>query len=639
MNKEELAEEFFRSLRSTLTNSFSYPKNHPYFIKSVEQFKLKLEELLAVWNPFKIGVTISGIVVEGMILARVDLYTELAQLLHRRKIKSIEIKNGVTFNELVNFFSVISLPQDEITKGGGINVLLSRQPQHNFTIEELDYSTLLHADGQECSDVWSYMFKDAVQSNDETKISNLADNFGTLIKGASQDDIFQAQETPAMIKDFLASLKNKDQEKFAKCSKDIFLWLLNNKKSIDEEKLLKLKQVFESLNPDDLSVLLWEGLSQEDSFDALSLHLFSKIAEQKNSTEIVRGTISKINAAQGLKSNPRVVKRIQNLLAGSEVDNLSAVYRNTLESLVKGISFSGELLFDQQALRSNYRYIVLNILSADEDQDNLLLAAGILEQELPSILEENDFNFLKDLRSLLIKRKKEGNGVCIDLEKKLSTFIENIVLNQSLLPEQEFFLYFISSPSQEAGFYLHKIFSGEKTNQYVLKLFFKFFPGNLDIFYKKVEEKLQDIDFIFDLVEALGQLTAPVTKGILDYIYSSVNEIIKVQILNIMRKLKKVDVEFLMRQLNTDSPSLRKNLLSVLMLDSQAKDGALDLLFKIPSFFGGKNELLMENLQIVSDLGFKEATSWVNELSRRRFFWNRKLRDKAKQILKEWNVK
>jgi len=638
VDKDQLINDFFRSFRATLTNSFAYPKDHPYFIKSVENLKFKLEELLVVLNPLKIGVTSSGVMVDGKNLTQSGFYDELAQLLHRRKIKSIEIRTGVTLKELVGFFSVICLRQEEIIKSGGVNALLDKQPFINFTIEELDYSVFLHEDGQECTDVWSYMLKEAVQSNDEVKINNLADNFGALIKRTNQNDIFQTQEIPSRINEFLVSLRKKDKEKFAKCSKDLFLWLLHNKKSINEEKLAKLKQIFDSLNQEDFSTLFWEGLSQEDNFDVLSLELFSKISEQKNPSKIAEGFLNKINASQRLNNNPKVVKRVKDLLIGIQGDQLSAVYRNTLEFLIKGISSSGVLFFDQRALRENYRYIVLNILSIGEDKDNLLLAAGVLEKELVSIFEDNDLGFLKDLWGLLVKRKKEGNSVCVDLEKKFSAFIGNIILNQSLSAEQEFFLEMVSSPSQEVNVYLDRIFTAEKANQHILSLFLKFFPGNLDIFYLKVEPRLQDIEFLSSLIDALGQLTAPVTLGILDHIYSSANELIKIEILNIMRKLKKVDVQFLLRQLNTDSPSLRKNLVSVLILDVQVSDGVLDLLLKIPDFCGRKNELLIENMQIVFDLGLIEAAGHIHDLSRRRFFWNRKLRDKAKQILKEWNA-
>jgi len=638
VDKDPLINDFFRVLRATLTNSFSYPKDHPYFIKSVDNFKLKLEELLAVLNPLMIGVTSSGIMVDGKNLNRAGFGDELAQLLHRRKIKSIEIRAGVTLKELVSFFSVISLRQEEIIKSGGVNALLDKQALLNLTIEELDYSVFLHEEGQEVSDIWGYMLKDALAGKDETKINKLADNFGTLIKRSNQNDIFETPQLPASINDFLVYLKTKDKDKFAKCSKDLFLWLLQNKESIDEEKLAKLTQLFNSLNQEDFSSLFLEGVAQEENFDALSLQFFSRISEQKNPSQIAQGIFTKINASQYLNRNPRVVKKIQDLLTHPQDDQISAVYRNTLESLIKGISFSGELFFDQKALKENYRYIVLNMLSVDEDKDNLLLAAEILEQELASILEDHDLGFLKDLASQLIKRKKEGNSVCVDLEKKFSAFIENIVLSQSLQPQEMCLLEMISTPSKEVNFYLDKIFTAEIANQQVLRMFFKFFPGNLDIFYQRVEERIQDLEFLSSLIESLGQLAVPGTLGILDRIYTSSNELIKVEILNIMRKLRQVDVEFLTRQLNTNSPLLRKNILSVLILDAQVSDGALDLLLKIPGFCGSQNELLIENMQIVFDLGLIEAAGRIRDLGRRRFFWNRKLRAKSKEILKEWNA-
>jgi hypothetical protein len=43
-------------------------------------------------------------------------------------------------------------------------------------------------------------------------------------------------------------------------------------------------------------------------------------------------------------------------------------------------------------------------------------------------------------------------------------------------------------------------------------------------------------------------------------------------------------------------------------------------------------------MQIVFDLGLIEAAGRIHDLSRRRFFWNRELRVKAKQVLKEWNA-
>ena len=638
MNKEEVIEEFFRSLRVTLTTAFSYPKDHPYFIKSVENFKLKLQEIQALIDPFKIGVTDLGLVVEEKNLNRAGFYDELARLLHQRKIKSLEIQKGASFAEMVGFFSAISQAPKDIAKSGGIKGLLDKYQVPSFIIEELDYSAFLQKNGQECVDVWGYMLKNAVQSNDQEKLSNLAENFGSLIKRTDQNDIFETEEIPSNIKEFLASLKIKNKEQFAKCSKELFLWILRNKKSLDEEKLAKLKLIFEGLNQDDLSNLFWEGLNQEENFDSLSLELFSKMAEQKNPSEIAQNILNKASASQQLNNNPKIVRRVRNLLSTTQDNRLSAVYRNTLESLIKEIASSGELIFDQKTLKENYRYIILDILSLDEDRDNLVLAAEVLEKELPGIFEDNDPVFIKDLWGVLNKRKKAGNSVLVELEKKFSAFVENTVLNQPLLAEREFLLEMISFASLEVGFYLDKIFLSEKANKNILNLYFKFFPGNLDVFYDRVQQRLQDIEFISSLIDALAQLALPVTLGILDHIYSSANELIKIEILNNMRKLKKVDAQFLLRQLATDSPSLRKNLLSVLILDPQAGSGALEFLFKTPSFCGSKNQLLIENMQLVFELGLIEAAGYIRDLSCRKFFWNRKLRAKANQILKEWNA-
>ena len=643
MNKDQIVEDFFRSLKVALTNAFSYSKDHPYFVKSVEDFKLKLETLLSVLNPFRIGVTNSGLLVDGKNLARIGFYDELAHLLHQRKIKSIEIRSGSSLQELIQFLSVISLPQKEFFKNGGLRVLLGKERLVNFTIQELDYFAFLQGEGQECADIWGYMLKEAVYSNDAVKIDQLADNFGSFIKRVNEKDLFGAEGVTTEgisteVSEFLTCLRNKNQEKFDKCLNDIFLWLLRNKKTLSQDKLIKFKPVFDGLSQEKFKALLEEGFLQEDNFDSLSLQLFSKISGEKDSLKIAKDFFSKVNETQGLKDTPEVAKKIRDLLSSSQDDSLSAVYRNTLDSLAKNISFPGKLLFDHQKLKENYRYIVLGILATDQNSDTLQMAATILDTELAGVFKDNDIGLLKDLCSVLAKAKKEGIKACIDLEEKFSFSIEEAVLNGSLIPEQEFLLEFISLPGKELDLYLDKIFTAGKVNKYILSLFLKLFPKNLDIFYSKVEQRLQDTEFLSGLIDALGQLSDPVVLSILDHIYSSANELIKIEILNVMRKLKKVDVEFLMDQLKTDSPSLRKNLITILLLDEQAKNGVLERLFKIPSFLWNKNELLIENMQIVFDLHFVEASSFIKDLNRRRFFWNRKLRAKASQILKEWDV-
>jgi len=562
MNKEEIIEDFFRGLRVALTNAFSYPKDHPYFIKSVENFKVKLETLLAIFNPFKIGVTSSGLIVDGKNLSKTGLYDELARLLHQRKIKSIEIKGGLGLQELVQFLSVISLPQKEIFKCGGLSAILEKERLVHFTIQELDYSAFLRGEGQECTDVWGYMLKDALYSDDTAKINQFADSFGSFIKRVSEKDLFDTNGISTEVNEFLISLRGKNKEKFDKCLNDVFLWLLRNKKTLSQDKLVKIKPAFNDLSQDEFTTLLKEGFLQEDNFDSLSLQLFSKISEQGAPADITKNFFNKMDEMPGLKDNPNSVKKIRNILSSSQDDPMSAVYRNTLDSLVKNISFSGKLSFDHETLKENYRYIVLGIFATDQNQEILEMTAAILEQELAGIFKDNDAGFLKELWGLLNKRKGEEIKVCADLEKFFSSFVEDIVLNDGLSPEQEFLLGAVSSASKEMNLYLDKIFAAERMNKQALALFLRLFQPSLDDFYARLDQKIQDIEFLASLAEALSQIEAPATLNILEYIYSGANELVKIESLKAMRKLKKVDAAFLMRQLNTASSSLKGQLLT-----------------------------------------------------------------------------
>jgi len=55
----------------------------------------------------------------------------------------------------------------------------------------------------------------------------------------------------------------------------------------------------------------------------------------------------------------------------------------------------------------------------------------------------------------------------------------------------------------------------------------------------------------------------------------------------------------------------------------------------IPNPFGLKSKIIKENLKLVSEVPFPEAKAYLVTLGKYRFFWNRKIRIKAKEILKK----
>lgn len=638
MDKDQLIEDFFRSLRVTLTNAFSYPQDHPYFIKSVENFKLQLEATLVALNPLKINITNSGIVVDAKNLTRIGLYDELARLLHQRKIKSIEIKNGVTIQEIMQFFLIVSRPPKDILKSGGVGALFTKAQLSHFTIEELDYSAFLSLGGKDCTDIWGYMLQDAANNNQPDKLAELADNFDLAIKQVNGKDLSVDPELAENIKNFLVCLKNKDKQRFEKCSKDVFIWLLNNKKNIDEEKLIKFKSVFSEFSQGDLSSLFLDGMLHEDDFDSLSMQLFSKISKSSDIDQINNNLLSEVDQSQFLQDNPKVIKKIQNILSSTAIDNLSAVYRRTLESLIKQVNFSGKLIFNHLSLRDNYRRIVLSIFSAEQNQINLQLIIKTLENEVSIAKDEKNFTFINDLWDVLAKKDNGRCDLCSDLEKKLAALIEDIVLNEGLPSDKEFLIEKIVVTSHDLNFYLDRIFSVAIVKRQILNLFLKLFAFDLEIFYARLDKKIQDMDFLTSLIDAIGDRNDSLGIDILKHVYSGANQLIKMEVLKSMRKINKIDRVFLISALGVDSGLLKKDILSVLILEPPACLEALELLLSIPSPWGNKNKVIIENMRIVYELKVLDAAPYIKALSLRRFFWNKQLRIKASSILKEWNV-
>ena len=154
MEKAEVLEEFFKSLKTALNTSAIYFKEHPMFLTCVENLHHKLYDIFNFYNPFNIGITPQSLFIDGKYLEKNRLYVELAQFLHYRKVKNVFMEEGVTVQELIDFLSATSLPPKDIFKKGGLSVLLNTMAVSHISIEELDYSELLKGDSQVVKDIW-----------------------------------------------------------------------------------------------------------------------------------------------------------------------------------------------------------------------------------------------------------------------------------------------------------------------------------------------------------------------------------------------------------------------------------------------------------------------------------------------------
>jgi hypothetical protein len=73
-----------------------------------------------------------------------------------------------------------------------------------------------------------------------------------------------------------------------------------------------------------------------------------------------------------------------------------------------------------------------------------------------------------------------------------------------------------------------------------------------------------------------------------------------------------------------------------LLRDNVTKQKAIDSLLGLTSPWGIRNQVILENIMIIDELNVNEARGYLVSFSKKRFFWNRQLRNKALEVLEKW---
>lgn len=641
MDREETLNEFLKGLRIVLNNAAAYPKDHPYFINSVDNFKTKVDAVFYFLNPIKINISPESLLMDGRYWEKTMLYTELAQMLHLRKIKSVGFKEGLTIQELVDFLSSAAMPKKEILRRGGIKNILNEDKIPHIAVEELDYSQLLHGEGEETKDIWIYLFGDVIEKKDQTRINEFADNFKNIIGKFKAKDLFEDEELTQNVSNFLTYLKEHQKAKFNGCANEVFNVVLKYKDILSDQRLDNIKLLFKDLNDENLAQLLWDEILTDESFDINSFHLFSLLTGKDRENGISSFLLNAVANRKSLQDNFKATKKVQDLLTLSSEQLIPDTYQNILRSLLKDIPVERELFFDRNILRNNYHYLLINLMGIETDNERLNLVLESLNQELEEIIKEKDLKYIKSLLESLKNKKKENvslSDLFDELDKRISKFIETIIWEGSISSDLEYFVNSLQKSSLDADFYLDRIFDENKVSAYILKLFFKFFPLDTHLFYKDLEAKRHDIEFLTNIIDSLKQIESYLSIEVLKKIYSFANELVKIEILKAMQVLSKSDEDFLFSVLKTRDISLKKEALIALVRDKKNVEKIIATLLDIPNLLGLKNNIIQDNLLLIEGVELKEAENYLLSLSKKAFFWNRNIRDKAKEILGKWHA-
>jgi len=638
-NKEEVLNEFLKGLRIVINNASAYPKEHPYFIKSVNIFKKKVETLFNFLSPIKINIAPDTLLIDGKYLEKAMLYVDLAAMFHLRKIKSVEFKEGLNNEELIDFLSCVSLPTKEVLRKGGIQNILNKEKSPHIYVEELDYSELLRYKGEETKDIWVYLFKAAIQKQDSVKINSFAENFEKIIGKFKVKDLYEDSELQQNIYNFLTYLKGTAEDKFYTCTRDLLRLLLSDKDISLEQKFVKMRAFFKDITNEDLTDMLLNTISKDDDFNNLSFAVFSRLVDEDRHKEIAPTLERKLKNAEFLKNNPKIRKKVKEIFSVSDDSYILPLYRQAIFWLSEDNISENGASFEREPLHINYRFILLNLLAKESDIQNLDLIAMHLLKECEKINQEKDLWHLKLILEVLDKKMSEDPNLMMPLEKLqecISTIVENSVFEDELFIGIGNFIGLLKKSYLGFNFYLNKIFNEGRVNPNALKLLLKFFPDKLTLFYEQLDKRKSDIDFLAKIIKGFEEIDSPLSLEVLKRVFYFSNNLIRMEILKLMQSFSNYDVEFLFSILKERDIFLKKLVLLILSRDEKIKHTALEELLSIRSPFGKKNKVIMENIMVVEatvGIELKDVREYLTLLSKRRFFWNRDLRKKAIEVL------
>lgn len=639
MDKRESIAAFLKSLELSLKHASIYFEEHPAFIKSVEDIQKKVDALINFLNPIRIYFTPQTLLIDGEHWEKERIYKELATTFHRRLIKSLEIRKGITPEELRTLITQVNLSPKNIMRQGGLNSILKKEKITHITVEGLDYSQMLKGEGEEIKDIWEYFLNEALESQDSQKIFEVTDNFNKAVAYFKADDFLKNKDLIKNIERLFSYLKEREENKFRNCAKVLMKSILKEKDISKESKLDALKDIFKGLNEDDFASTLWEELTIDKGFDSLSFNIFVKLTE-KNKQQGIANSLAGLIEKEDLEGiQPQVGEKIKDLLSSVSTQIVPETYRKILSSIFKDISFRKELSIDRELLQKNYLLTLLELLDREKREECVISILEKISEGWDRIVRKEDFEFISNLVTILKNKngKISSQSIRMGINKKISHIIETKILKGEISPNFAPVIDYLEESSFNVDVYITKIFIEKLVNPYILQSYFKFFPGDMDIFIQNLKGKKFDKDFLIKTTESLQSVDSRLSLFCLESIFSLSNNQIKLLTLKAMQKLPKDDKDFLLDVLKKKSIALKREALLILVRSQDSKVKAIELLLSIRSPFGAKNKILRENITLIEEMNLREARHQLILLSKKKFLWHKNIRSDCLRVLRIWN--
>jgi len=637
MEKEEAIDRFLKALRVALNYISLYSRDHRSFLTAVGQLRERLEELFACVNPVEIGFTPTALGIGGQNFEKLSLHKELARLFHARKIKSVRFSPGITTEELVLVLDTLAQPVKEIIKTHALSRLVADGRTPHFSAEELDYSHLLKDEGDEASDVWTYLLQNIAEEDDPRKVDEFLETFGTTIGRIKAKDLIEDEELRYKLSRLLAYIKEKDPDKFAVCSAELLRSFINDRSLVADERVSRLKDLFVGLDSEALSSVLWESVSGDEGFDTRSLEIFSLLVEREKHEMVADSLVKHAGQEQGRHVDLRRMRKMREVFALPKADPAASyipeVYRKAIMAISENPRFGKGYLFGRGELAANYHGVLLCLLMLEQDDAQREEVFARLLAAWDEVAARRDPGYILALARAI---GSAASGQAGELSRKLRAFVEEGSWGADFPGElRDLALTFTESAvGREA--YLKRIFADPQPDGFIIKLFFRLFPGQAGDFYACLEKRSSDFEFMSWAIGGVREVDGAVE--ILKTIFALSNDLVKTEAVRAMEGLPGVDKQFLFSLLTDGNYFLKKEVLPILMKDRDDAQKALSALLLLRNPWGKNNDLLLENLSIIEEINCRAASEHLRILARKFFLFYSAPARKAKEILETWHA-
>jgi hypothetical protein len=634
-DKEIILDDFLKSLRVAVNNITTYFSGHPLLLKSLQDLQSKIQSIFISYGSLKIAVSPKALFFNGKAIPASRLCTDLSQIFHLRKIKSFEIKPGVTLGEMEYFLSVLALNPKDISENSGVADMLKKKNISWIVVEDLDYSELLKEDGTQEVDPWQYLLKDILGGNRQS-LGDFADKFTGLANRLNAKELSDNDKLRSNIKDFLTALKKSYPDKFKVCAKELVSAIIKDKNSLNQANLAKIRELLKDIDESDLSEVFLRQISSDEGFDHLSLDLFANLIDRDKHKNIADILNKNIDNPDWSRRYPKIKEKLRNLFSVSTNPFITEIYRNTLTVLSQPHDRQKLRSFDKEALREDYRYLLTTLLDQEKRKDRALLIAGKIFNELPASIEKKDTAFLNNLWNILVDKNNQGmltdKGLS-ELTSHMTRVMEDLIINGDTPEALEDFLLMAGKSFYDVDFYFDLIFDKRKGSYAVLRIFIAFFASDINRFIMEIKRHESDVKLLEGIIENLKTIDSPMVLRIYKEILAIPSDFLKIAIVRALKNINSTEEEYLFKIMGSDNYLLKREIVGVLCLRPASRIKILNKLFGISNPFGMNNKVLLESLSIVSDLKIKEAEPYVGKLAGLKMFWYDELRRKAIDVL------